>query len=105
MLLSGLAHVGQADFIQTEGESPRMNWNQSEGRWKRLKGSARQQWGKLTDSDLEQIAGKREVLIGKLQERYGFPRDQAQKNADEWIRALQESASQTAQESHQTANG
>jgi uncharacterized protein YjbJ (UPF0337 family) len=62
-----------------------MNWDQIEGKWKQLKGSAKQHFGKLTDDDLEQIRGKRDVLIGKLQERYGIVKEQAQKEADEWL--------------------
>ena len=62
-----------------------MNWDQIEGKWKQLKGSAKQHFGKLTDDDLEQIRGKRDMLIGKLQERYGIAREQAQKEADEWL--------------------
>lgn len=64
-----------------------MNWDIVEGNWKQLKGKAREKWGKLTDSDFEQIAGKREQLIGRIQERYGITRDEAQKQADEWARA------------------
>jgi uncharacterized protein YjbJ (UPF0337 family) len=64
-----------------------MNWDQVEGKWKQLKGSAKQQWAKFTDDDLDYIAGKRESLIGKLQERYGIARDEAQRKADEWLRA------------------
>jgi uncharacterized protein YjbJ (UPF0337 family) len=84
-----------------------MNWDQMEGKWKQVRGSAKQQWGKLTDSDLDQIAGKRDVLLGKLQERYGMAREDAQKKADEWLRTVKEtdqSSSQTARpETHQTA--
>jgi len=67
----------------------RMNWDQVEGKWKQLKGVARQQWGKLTDDDLDLIAGRREELIGKLQERYGIARDRAEREAEEWCK-LQE---------------
>lgn len=49
-----------------------MNGDQVEGQWKTLKGSVRTHWGKLTDQDFESIAGKREKLVGKLQERYGL---------------------------------
>jgi uncharacterized protein YjbJ (UPF0337 family) len=63
-----------------------MNWDQIEGKWKQMKGSVKQQWGKLTDDDLDVIAGRREKLVGKLQERYGFARDEAQKKADEWVK-------------------
>jgi uncharacterized protein YjbJ (UPF0337 family) len=67
-----------------------MNWDQVEGKWKQLRGSVKQQWGKFTDDDLEQIAGKRDQLVGKLQERYGIAREEAQKKADEWIKLQKE---------------
>jgi len=63
-----------------------MNWDQVEGKWKQVRGSAKQQWGKLTDNDLEQIAGMRDKLVGKLQERYGIAQEEAQKQTDEWIK-------------------
>lgn len=62
-----------------------MNWDQIEGKWKQLKGSAKQHFGKLTDDDLEQIRGKRDMLVGKLQERYGIAKEQAQEEADQWL--------------------
>ena len=46
-----------------------MNWDRIEGNWKQLKGKTQLQWGKLTDDDFDVIAGKREELAGKLQER------------------------------------
>ena len=64
-----------------------MNWDQVEGKWKQLKGSVKQRWGKFTDDDLDVIAGRRETLIGKLQERYGMAREEAQKNADIWLKS------------------
>ena len=64
-----------------------MNWDQIEGKWNQLKGSVKQQWGKLTDDDLDVIAGQRDKLIGKLQERYGYAKADAQKKADEWCKA------------------
>jgi uncharacterized protein YjbJ (UPF0337 family) len=67
-----------------------MNWDQVEGKWKQLKGSAKQHFGELTDNDLEMIAGHREKLVGKLQERYGYAREQAQKTADEWLHSVTE---------------
>ena len=48
-----------------------VNWDVIKGKWTQLKGSARSQWGQLTDDEWDQIAGDREQLIGKLQERYG----------------------------------
>lgn len=64
-----------------------MNWDQVEGKWKQLKGDIRQQWGKLTDDDLEYMAGSKDKFVGRLQERYGVARDEAQKQADEWMKA------------------
>ena len=54
-----------------------MDWNRVEGNWKQLRGRAKQQWGKLTDDDLAMVAGRREELAGKVQERYGIARDAA----------------------------
>jgi len=56
-----------------------MNWQRIEGNWKQLKGTAKQQWGKLTDDELDVIAGKREQLSGKIQEKYGISKDEAEK--------------------------
>lgn len=61
-----------------------MNWDQVEGKWKQMKGSMRQKWGQLTDSDFEQIAGNRDKFLGRLQERYGYTREKAEKELDEW---------------------
>ena len=63
-----------------------MNWDQIEGKWKQMKGSVKQQWGNLTDDDIDVIAGNRDKLIGKLQERYGIARQEAEKRADDWYR-------------------
>ncbi len=71
-----------------------MNWDQVEGQWKQLKGSAKQQWGKLTDDDLEVIAGKKDQLLGKLRQRYGIQREEARKQADEWCKAQKEMATE-----------
>ncbi len=69
-----------------------MNWDQVQGKWKQLKGSVRQEWGDLTNSDVEMIAGSRDKLIGKLQERYGYAKEEAQKKADDFARRLNEPA-------------
>ncbi len=61
-----------------------MDWNIVEGKWKQLKGRAREQWGDLTDDDLEQIGGSKDRLVGKLQERYGYAKDDAERRVDEW---------------------
>ncbi|MBV8820535.1 MAG: CsbD family protein [Acidobacteriaceae bacterium] len=64
-----------------------MNWDRIAGNWKQVKGAAREQWGKLTDSDWETVAGQKDQLVGKIQERYGITRDEAQKQADSWADA------------------
>lgn len=65
-----------------------MTWDQITGRWHQVKGQLRSKWGKLTDDDLETIAGKREVLVGKLQERYGLMKDEAERQADDWMKTI-----------------
>ena len=64
-----------------------MNWDQVEGKWKQMKGSVKQKWGKLTDDDLDYMAGSRDKFLGRLQERYGWSKDETQKHADEWLNA------------------
>ena len=59
-----------------------MNWDRVEGDWKQIKGKVQQQWGKLTDDDLDVIEGKRTELAGRLQERYGYAKDEAEKQID-----------------------
>jgi uncharacterized protein YjbJ (UPF0337 family) len=72
------------------GGGTRMNWDQIEGKWKQVKGSARQKWAKLTDDDLEFIAGNRDQFAGRLQERYGIAKEEAEKQVDEWQRTVSE---------------
>ena len=55
-----------------------MNWDQIEGNWKQFKGQVKETWGKFTDDDLEVIGGMRNKLIGKLQERYGIAKNEAE---------------------------
>jgi uncharacterized protein YjbJ (UPF0337 family) len=64
-----------------------MNSDQMEGKWKQMKGSLKSRWGKLTDDDLTVIEGQKDQLVGRVQERYGIARDEAQKQVDEWNRA------------------
>ncbi len=56
-----------------------MNTDVIQGQWKQLKGSVKQQWGKLTDDDLTRIEGSRDKLVGAIQERYGKARDEAER--------------------------
>jgi uncharacterized protein YjbJ (UPF0337 family) len=64
-----------------------MDWNRVEGDWKRMKGKVKEQWGKLTDDDLTAIGGRRDQLEGKIQERYGYAKDQVRKEIDDWYRS------------------
>lgn len=63
-----------------------MNWDRIEGKWKQMKGSAKTRWGKLTDDDLDMVSGHRDQLIGRIQERYGIAKDQAEREVDDWYR-------------------
>jgi len=66
-----------------------MNWDRVEGNWKQLKGEAQQQWGRLTKDDVDVIAGKRNELAGRLQERYGLAKDAAERQIDDWLNTMQ----------------
>ena len=61
-----------------------MNWDRVEGNWKQVKGSIKEKWGKLTDDDLDVIAGKRDKLAGRIQETYGISKDEAEKQVKAW---------------------
>ena len=61
-----------------------MNWDQVEGAWKQVRGRVREQWGKLTDDDLDVVSGRRDALIGKIQERYGKARDEVDREVQDW---------------------
>lgn len=63
-----------------------MNWDQVEGNWKQFKGVVKEKWGKLTDDDFDYIGGKKDQLVGKLQERYGCTREEAERQANDWHR-------------------
>ncbi len=68
-----------------------MNWDRIEGGWKSVLGQARSQWGNLTDDDLSVVAGRRDQLIGKIQERYGVAKDEAEKQIAAWQRKATDS--------------
>ena len=63
-----------------------MNWDIVEGNWKQLKGGVKEQWGKLTDDDLDEAAGIRDKLAGRLQERYGWAKNAAESKVDNYFR-------------------
>ena len=64
-----------------------MNWDQIAGKWSQVKGEVRERWGRLTDNDLEIIAGNRDKLVGVVQERYGILKDDAERQINEWSKA------------------
>jgi len=82
-----------------------MNWDEVQGKWKQMKGSVREKFGKLTDSDLETIGGKKDQFIGKLQERYGISRDQAQKDLDNWLQSQHAAAMHETETSKTRTSG
>ncbi len=69
-----------------------MNWDRIEGDWKQLKGNIKVRWGKLTDDQLDVIAGKREILAGKIQEVYGISKEDVEKQLTEWQARIKETA-------------
>ena len=81
-----------------------MNWDQVEGKWKQYKGQAKEKWGKLTDDDLDVVDGRRQQLVGRLQERYGIAKDAAEKQADEFVKALQEERTES-EKAHRAGRG
>ncbi|MGC1906807.1 MAG: CsbD family protein [Candidatus Acidiferrum sp.] len=63
-----------------------MNWDQVEGKWKQASGKVKEKWGKLTDDDLQRASGKRDQLVGRIQERYGVAKEEAERQVDEFSR-------------------
>ena len=61
-----------------------MNWDRIEGNWKQFKGKVKAEWGKLTNDDMDFMSGKKDQLVGKIQERYGIERDEAERQVDTW---------------------
>jgi uncharacterized protein YjbJ (UPF0337 family) len=65
-----------------------MNWDRIQGEWKQLQANVKGKWAKLTDDDLKSASAKKDALVGKIQERYGILRDEAERQVDEWIAKL-----------------
>ncbi|AWP34366.1 CsbD family protein [Pantoea eucalypti] len=61
-----------------------MNKDEASGNWKQFKGKMKEKWGKLTDDDMQVIEGKRDQLVGKIQERYGYAKDEAEREVADW---------------------
>jgi uncharacterized protein YjbJ (UPF0337 family) len=62
-----------------------MNWDQLQGMWKQVTGDVKRHWGKLTDDDLQMVEGDRQRLVGKIQERYGVSKEEADRQVDDWL--------------------
>ncbi|MBE0627146.1 MAG: CsbD family protein [Burkholderiales bacterium] len=67
-----------------------MNWDRIEGNWKQVKGKVKEQWGRLTDDQLEVIAGKRDSLVGSIQESYGLSKDETEKQIVNWQKRMKD---------------
>ena len=65
-----------------------MDWDRIQGNWKQFSGKVKEKWSELTDDDLGALDGRREQLKGKIQERYGYGKDQVRKDIDEWLRTV-----------------
>jgi uncharacterized protein YjbJ (UPF0337 family) len=84
---------------RTNHEEDSMNWDQLEGKWKQYSGKVKEKWGKLNDDDLEVVRGRRDQLVGKIQERYGIVKQEAEKQVDEFARSFRsEDSTQAAQQ-------
>src|SRR4051812_30775944 len=67
-----------------------IDWAEGAGQWKQLSGSIKQEWGKLTDDDLDYIAGTKDRLVGRLQQKYGLAKEEADRRADAWLNVQNE---------------
>jgi uncharacterized protein YjbJ (UPF0337 family) len=65
-----------------------MNWDQVEGQWKQMRGLVQSKWAKLTDDDVQNLRAKKDQLVGKIQQRYGVLKDEAEQQVDQWIAEL-----------------
>ena len=65
-----------------------MNWDQIQGNWSQFEGQVKEKWGKLTNDDLKVVAGKREQLLGKLQHAYGYNKEKAQEELDDFLQSI-----------------
>ena len=65
-----------------------MNWDRIEGNWKQLTGKVKEQWGKLTENDLKVIGGKQDQRVGRIQERYGIAKDEAERQVNSWVNRM-----------------
>jgi uncharacterized protein YjbJ (UPF0337 family) len=79
--------IAQSPHLR-QGKEREMNWDRVQGNWKQLTGKVKEQWGKLTEDDITVINGKQDQLVGRIQERYGIAKDEAQRQVDTWINRM-----------------
>jgi uncharacterized protein YjbJ (UPF0337 family) len=65
-----------------------MNWDQIAGEWKQIQAQVKSKWSKLTDDDLKNLDAKKDMLVGKIQKRYGILKDEAERQVDEWVSSV-----------------
>ena len=65
-----------------------MNKDILQGNWKQLKGRVREKWGELTNDEVDQIQGKQDVLVGKIQEKYGYSKEKAEKEVNDFLAGI-----------------
>lgn len=82
-----------------------MNRDSAEGKWKQFSGKVRERWGKLTDDDIDVIHGKKDQLAGLIQERYGYAKEEAERQVQEFNRALREEEEAAEMSSTRTRRG
>jgi uncharacterized protein YjbJ (UPF0337 family) len=70
-----------------------MDWDRIQGNWKQFVGRVKEQWGKLADDDVAAINGRRDRLEGRIQERYGYAKEETRKAVDEWLHSLNQKSS------------
>jgi uncharacterized protein YjbJ (UPF0337 family) len=87
MITSSMVPLIQDPVVLIESVNYReayMNWDQIEGKWKQYSGKAKTKWGKLTDNDMATLSGKKDQLVGLVQERYGIAKDEAERQVNDW---------------------
>jgi uncharacterized protein YjbJ (UPF0337 family) len=72
-----------------------MNWDTVKGDWKQFKGKVKEQWGKLTDDELDRVEGRRDQLAGAIQKRYGIAKDEAERQVKEFEKSCDQCATTT----------
>jgi uncharacterized protein YjbJ (UPF0337 family) len=73
---------------RASNRSKDMNWNQVEGQWKQMGAAIKSRWAKLTDDDLQNLSAKKDMLVGKIEERYGIMKEEAEHQVDDWLDKL-----------------